>query len=500
MLFVVFFTIHVKYDVDIYAVARGIALMGGMMQTNALAMEEQKVLLEYSIGERSVKHNLMVVGHGRVRMQKENCISIYGGENLEIGIDHDFSSIAEKARISQYLTLDHCRCPGFRYQHQGFPILNNDSYSCYNRISMYTNKSPIPDIGFLPSKDAVFIDEKETKYVVFTNNGTGKFDVYDRQTGRSTITAYFRNYRRDGEWTEYYDFDKKQIKETGTYSENIMHGTFRTYFKGEALITSSIREYRNGRLNGICVNFRLTRHIEKIMVYNDNCLEKYILFYQNGVIQNVINMNGKRGSAIELTDEGYLKYIGGVVLRDGIFVYEGKGTLFYHCFAELSGNVQDSCMLFDGKRISFRDCYNGLRIENGKCVIDKNEDGTSLPWRLFNFEEGYGGSYLACLIGNERHIITKKFLERGKTIIKHYGIGGYLICEIILCGNKKKKINYFPLPGEGGEYRVKGITVDPSVGKYLIAHRERSKKTMLYDKTEQEVYYHNYYGEDYVLH
>ena len=71
-LFSVSFTIHIEYNVDIHAVARGIALMGGMMQTNALAMAEQHVLLEYSIGERSVKHNLKVVGHGHGRMRKES--------------------------------------------------------------------------------------------------------------------------------------------------------------------------------------------------------------------------------------------------------------------------------------------------------------------------------------------------------------------------------------------------------------------------------------------
>lgn len=493
-LFSVSFTIHIEYNVDIHAVARGIALMGGMMQTNALAMAEQHVLLEYSIGERSVKHNLKVVGHGHVRMRKESCISIYGGENLEKGSDHDFGSIATNAKISQYTTLNHSRCSRFRYQRQGFPILNNDSRDSPSPSIIHTSIRLTPDISFLPTGDVSYINSSETQYVVWTNNGTGVFDVFDRQTGRSTITASFKNYKKDGEWTEYYDFEKMHMKLRGTYSENVRHGTFRTFFNGEALVTSSIKEYSNGRLNGVCVCFGSSRHITGIKVYNSDVLEKYISYYPNGVIHIIITMNGERGNAIELTEDGYLRYFGEVVLRKGTFEYEGKGTLFFYHLAELSGEIQNNHFLFDGRRFYLYDCLNGVRIENGRCVVCNLEDGTILPWKLFNIDERPREGYLACNIDGKQHVIEEIILDRqkGKTKILTYGIGGYLIRKRVLCGNKKKETFYFPLPGEGGEYRMKGITVNPFVARYVTSRRKRSKRTMSFDNIVQDADYHNY--------
>ena len=170
-------------------------------------------------------------------------------------------------------------------------------------------------------------------------------------------------------------------------------------------------------------------------------------------------MNGERGNAIELTEDGYLRYFGEVVLRKGTFEYEGKGTLFFYHLAELSGEIQNNHFLFDGRRFYLYDCLNGVRIENGRCVVCNLEDGTILPWKLFNIDERPREGYLACNIDGKQHVIEEIILDRqkGKTKILTYGIGGYLIRKRVLCGNKKKETFYFPLPGEGGEYRMKGI-------------------------------------------
>ena len=74
-----------------------------------------------------------------------------------------------------------------------------------------------------------------------------------------------------------------------------------------------------------------------------------------------------------------------------------------------------------------------------------------------------------------------------------------MIRKRVLCGNKKKETFYFPLPGEGGEYRMKGITVNPFVARYVTSRRRRSKKTILFDITVQDADYHNYEEMDCVL-
>lgn len=484
--FNVSFTIQGISTADNHVVARGVALLGGLMQNNAVALAQQKISLEYSIEDRSFKHTLMVVGHGTGKYYQENCICIYGGENLENATDHNFSSIAEKAKIHLYRELNQSCSSWFHYTLKPYLIMPPESS---NSPVLSHSSSPAPPEG------VTYLDKEKTLYVLFTNGGTGTFDLYESETNKSKIQAQLMNGRLDGKYIQYYDYTKQHVECMGTYKNNLYDGELKWFTNSDCPICIRINSYCNGKREGISCDFYGNKNLRKLWLYQHDHLKKYITFYENGLIHNVYDMDGDKGTAIELTKEGQLQLICQVVQRNGCIIYEGKGTLFFGHFAELSGDFKDNYLLFDERKFSLLDCIKCIGRNRDTWVVQPFDDETLLPWKIYNLTSSKSEGTYSCDIDSKSHILVKVSQVQGKDeeIISEYGLGGYLIREVRQRknANEKNTIDYFPLPGEGSAFSIKGMTVNPYVKGYIEGRRVRTLTFEKGNKTEV-VKYPNY--------
>ena len=453
------------------------------MQMNAISLVQQKVPFQYSVGGQSINHKLIVAGFGREVIPTCKFVSIQVNEVMQKKNNHNFSSIAEAAKIDQYSSLHASTSSLFLYKHDGYQICQRCNSENSSLVPQHQKSSLEP-----LSTSAKPIDDNPNDSNK-TRSGTKnwlKCSACHSQSKKSVDNKIIKTISGIPCNIMYYDCNKRYVQ-TIIYYLNSLNWKRIDFFEGEYPVICCVQNYKNQMPDGIWAEFSKSRNLKTFSLYKDNQLEKIISFFEDGTIYFAASLNGLKGTAISLSLNGHLRFIGDVILQDTSLICEGKGTLFYDYYAELSGTTKNNCMLFDGVAVPFSDCLKVIRLKNDICEIETPENGIQIPWKPFNIQKGPSACDIACFIDNQRHVIksTKRIKETGGSETKFYGLGGYLICESKVDRNGTETKYYYPLPGEGGDYRLKGFTINPSVEGYVTKRWKSLQIKTIDGNTEQ---------------
>ena len=442
--------------------------------SKTIVASQQYLTMEYSVNGRQVMHHLTILGSGKNCTKEPGKLCILGGNELESGVDHDWSAIAEQANSYSRSQQQLSSLPLYRRSSSYSLTEKSAPAATSSEESLYFSPQPHPtSLSYSPSLTSFqdlpvdYIDAEQKQYTYFLGGGTGRFPVYDTATHTCKTMGTFRQCQRDGLWVEYFDEAMTMIKSSGSYRDGSKQGEFTFFYDTVGSPVHRRLMYEKGQLEGPCVEYDMTHQLRKVMEFRHGVEVKQVEFHSNGAIRRVINRMEGGWNIAELKEDGQLLFIGHAKRFGKGFHYDGEGTLFFSFLAELRGVFHSDHLMFDGKKLSVGECMKAIQWKDGKVSLLPLPDGTLLPWSCFKLMKE--GNVMFTMVNGERRVLREIRVnsEANQSECRVYSLGGYITMKSVQSGSRKEITEYYPLLGEGRDFSINGITVNPCVSGYI---------------------------------
>ena len=448
------------------------------ISSNTLVASQQHLTMEYLVNGKQVTHHLTILGSGRDCKKEPGKLCILGGNELGSGVDHDWNAIAEQSNSYSLSQQQLSSLPSISLYRR------SSSYHCLTEKSasvaassgesLYASPQPHPtSLSYSPSSASFqdlpvdYIDAEQKQYTYFSDGGTGRFPVYDTATRTCKTIGTFQRCQRDGLWVEYFDEAMTKVKSSGSYRDGYKHGEFTFFYDVAGSPVHRRLTYEKGQLEGPCAEYDMTQQLRKVMEFQHGVEVKQVEFHSNGVIRRVANRVEGEWNIAELKEDGQLLFIGHAKRFGKGFHYDGEGTLFFSFLAELRGMFHSDHLIFNGRKLSIVECMKAIQWKEGKVTLLPLSDGTLLPWSCFKLTKD--GNVISTVVNGERRVLREIRVdpETNQSECRVYSLGGYLTMKSIQNGSREEITEYYPLLGEGQDFSINGITVNPCVNGYI---------------------------------